>query len=48
VFAEAGRIAAAECRPTADQRGPVEYKRHLAGELVARALERAAARAPGT
>ena len=47
VFAEAGRIAAAECRPTADQRGPVEYKRHLAGELVARALERAAARARG-
>ena len=47
VFAEAGRLAAAACRPTADQRGPVEYKRHLAGELVTRALERATARARG-
>ncbi len=40
-FAEAGRIAAAHCRPTADQRGPVDYKRHLAGELTTRALHRA-------
>jgi carbon-monoxide dehydrogenase medium subunit len=37
-FAEAGRIAAAHCRPTADQRGPIDYKRHLAGELTTRAL----------
>jgi aerobic carbon-monoxide dehydrogenase medium subunit len=37
-FAEAGRIAAAHCRPAADQRGPVDYKRHLAGELTTRAL----------
>ncbi len=44
-YAEAGRIAAAACRPVADQRGPVDYKRHLAGELTARALERAVARA---
>jgi aerobic carbon-monoxide dehydrogenase medium subunit len=44
-FAEAGRIAAEHCRPTADQRGPVDYKRHLAGELTTRALRRAAARA---
>jgi aerobic carbon-monoxide dehydrogenase medium subunit len=44
-FVEAGRIAALGCRPTADQRGPVDYKRHLAGELVTRALRRAVGRA---
>lgn len=42
-FVKAGRIAARRCRPTADQRGPVDYKRHLAGELVTRALRQAAA-----
>jgi carbon-monoxide dehydrogenase medium subunit len=41
---EAGRIAALHCRPVADQRGPVDYKRHLAGELVTRALRRALGR----
>jgi carbon-monoxide dehydrogenase medium subunit len=46
-FAEAGRIAAEHCAPVADQRGPVDYKRHLAGELTVRALRRAAARARG-
>ncbi|NMO88956.1 xanthine dehydrogenase family protein subunit M [Actinomycetospora sp. TBRC 11914] len=46
-FAEAGRIAAEHCRPTADQRGPVDYKRHLVGVLVARTCHRAAARARG-
>ena len=46
-FAEAGRLAAENCRPSADQRGPVDYKRHLAGELTTRALHRAAARARG-
>lgn len=46
-FTEAGRIAAEDCRPVADQRGPVDYKRHLAGELTTRALRRAAARARG-
>jgi carbon-monoxide dehydrogenase medium subunit len=46
-FAEAGRIAAEHCRPSADQRGPAEYKRHLAAELTTRALRRAAARARG-
>jgi aerobic carbon-monoxide dehydrogenase medium subunit len=44
-FAEAGRLAAAHCAPVADQRGPVDYKRHLAGELTVRSLHRAAARA---
>jgi aerobic carbon-monoxide dehydrogenase medium subunit len=46
-FAAAGRLAAIHCRPSADQRGPVDYKRHLAGELTVRALRRAAARAGG-
>ncbi|HEX5495036.1 MAG TPA: xanthine dehydrogenase family protein subunit M [Mycobacteriales bacterium] len=46
-FTEAGRLAAQHCQPSADQRGPVDYKRHLAGELTTRALRRAAARARG-
>ncbi|GEL21650.1 carbon monoxide dehydrogenase medium subunit [Pseudonocardia sulfidoxydans NBRC 16205] len=44
-FAAAGAAAAEHCRPTADQRGPVDYKRHLAGELTVRALRAATARA---
>ncbi|HTW00747.1 MAG TPA: xanthine dehydrogenase family protein subunit M [Streptosporangiaceae bacterium] len=44
-FAEAGRIAAEHCRPSSDQRGPADYKRHLARELAARALRRAFVRA---
>jgi carbon-monoxide dehydrogenase medium subunit len=47
-FAEAGRIAAEDCNPRADQRGPVDYKRHLAEELTIRALRRAAERAGAT
>jgi carbon-monoxide dehydrogenase medium subunit len=47
-FAGAGRLAAASCRPVADQRGTVEFKRALAGELTIRALRRAAARAGGS
>jgi carbon-monoxide dehydrogenase medium subunit len=46
-LAEAGKIAAAHCRPVADQRGPVDYKRHLAGELTTRALRLAMGRAGG-
>jgi aerobic carbon-monoxide dehydrogenase medium subunit len=46
-FARAGEIAAEHCRPTSDQRGPAEYKRHLARELTIRALRRAARRAIG-
>jgi carbon-monoxide dehydrogenase medium subunit len=46
-FAEAGTIAASGCNPTADQRGPADYKRHLVAELTARALRRATARAQG-
>ena len=45
LFAEAGRIAAAACEPVADQRGGVDYKRHLADELTRRVLRRACARA---
>jgi carbon-monoxide dehydrogenase medium subunit len=45
LFARAAEIAAEDCSPTADQRGPVDYKRHLARELTHRALRRAAARA---
>ncbi|WP_395104490.1 FAD binding domain-containing protein [Actinomadura sp. SCN-SB] len=40
-FAEAGRLAAEHCSPSSDQRGPADYKRHLAGELTTRALRRA-------
>ncbi|MET7326517.1 xanthine dehydrogenase family protein subunit M [Nonomuraea sp. NPDC005650] len=43
-FAEAGRIAGEHCDPHADQRGPADYKRHLAAELTRRALARAAGR----
>lgn len=46
-FARAGQIAAEYCHPVADQRGPTDYKRHLAAELTVRALRRAAARATG-
>jgi carbon-monoxide dehydrogenase medium subunit len=45
VFAEAARRAAQDCDPIADNRGPADYKRHLAGELTKRALRRAAERA---
>lgn len=44
LFAEAGALASEECSPIADGRGPVDYKRHLAGELTKRALRRAAER----
>jgi aerobic carbon-monoxide dehydrogenase medium subunit len=45
LFAAAGQIAAEDCSPSADGRGPVDYKRHLAGVLTHRALRRATARA---
>lgn len=45
VFAEAGRLAAEASAPVEDQRGPVDYKRHLADELTRRVLRSAAARA---
>jgi carbon-monoxide dehydrogenase medium subunit len=45
LFTQAGEIASADCSPSADGRGPVDYKRHLAGVLTKRALLRATARA---
>jgi aerobic carbon-monoxide dehydrogenase medium subunit len=45
LFAEAGALVSADCSPNTDNRGPAEYKRHLAGELTTRALRRAVARA---
>jgi carbon-monoxide dehydrogenase medium subunit len=44
-LARAGEIAAEHCRPVTDQRGPADYKRHLAKELTTRALKVAVARA---
>jgi aerobic carbon-monoxide dehydrogenase medium subunit len=48
LFAQAGAIAAEDCSPGADGRGPVDYKRHLAGVLTHRALRRATERAGGS
>jgi aerobic carbon-monoxide dehydrogenase medium subunit len=45
LFTQAGTIAAEDCSPMADGRGPVDYKRHLAGVLTGRALRHATARA---
>ncbi len=45
LFAQAGAIASEDCSPSADGRGPIDYKRHLAGVLTHRALRRAAERA---
>jgi carbon-monoxide dehydrogenase medium subunit len=45
LFVQAGEIAAEDCMPMSDGRGPADYKRHLAGVLTKRALRRAAARA---
>jgi aerobic carbon-monoxide dehydrogenase medium subunit len=45
LFAQAAQIASEDCSPVADGRGPVDYKRHLAGVLTTRALRRATARA---
>ncbi|MDP1878102.1 MAG: xanthine dehydrogenase family protein subunit M [Actinomycetota bacterium] len=44
---EAARLAAESCDPTSDQRGPADYKKHLAQELTLRALRRAAASSQG-
>jgi aerobic carbon-monoxide dehydrogenase medium subunit len=44
-FARAGQLAAVSCQPVSDQRGPADYKRHLACELTIRSLRRALARA---
>ncbi len=43
----AARLASESCTPYADQRGPVDYKRHLAFELSLRALRRSAQASQG-
>ena len=48
LFASVGEIASEDCSPSADGRGPIDYKRHLAGVLTRRALSRATARAEGS
>jgi len=45
LFEQAAAIASEDAMPMPDSRGPVDYKRHLAGVLTKRALRRAAARA---
>ena len=44
----AGRAAAAQCSPTADLRGSIEYKRDMTRVLTKRAIRRAISRAQGT
>jgi carbon-monoxide dehydrogenase medium subunit len=44
LFAQAGAMASQDCSPSADGRGPVDYKRHVAGVLSKRALSKAASR----
>ncbi|MBI1378038.1 MAG: xanthine dehydrogenase family protein subunit M [Frankiales bacterium] len=46
-LAAAARATADSVEPSADQRGPVDYKKHLAYELTLRALRRAAAASQG-
>jgi carbon-monoxide dehydrogenase medium subunit len=46
-FAATAQLCHDICSPQADQRGPVDYKRHLARELTLRALTRSVARARG-
>jgi aerobic carbon-monoxide dehydrogenase medium subunit len=46
-FATAGQMCADASAPQSDQRGPADYKRHLAGELTRRSLVRSAASAKG-
>jgi carbon-monoxide dehydrogenase medium subunit len=46
-IAAAAAACAEACNPSADQRGPEDYKRHLVGVLVGRALTKSIARAKG-
>jgi carbon-monoxide dehydrogenase medium subunit len=45
LFAQAGAMASQDCSPSSDGRGPIDYKRHVAGVLSKRALVKAAQRA---
>ena len=44
-IAAAVAAALADINPTGDNRGPVEFKRHVAGIIIGRAIERALSRA---
>jgi aerobic carbon-monoxide dehydrogenase medium subunit len=46
-LAQAATLAADSCEPNSDQRGPADYKKHLAMELTLRALRRSAAASQG-
>ncbi len=46
-IAAAAELAAAGCNPSSDQRGPADYKKHLAKELTSRALTRSVAASQG-
>jgi carbon-monoxide dehydrogenase medium subunit len=45
LLAQVSEIASEDCSPGADGRGPIDYKRHLAGVLAQRAVRRSLARA---
>jgi len=47
VLEAVGRAAAAECDPSADLRGSVEYKRDLTRVLTKRVIKKAVERAKG-
>lgn len=47
VLEAAGKAAAAECNPSADLRGQIDYKRDLVRVLIKRAVRRAVERAQG-
>jgi carbon-monoxide dehydrogenase medium subunit len=47
LFRRAGDAAGDQCRPSADVRGSIKYKRAMAAEMTVRALRRAVARARG-
>jgi carbon-monoxide dehydrogenase medium subunit len=47
VIEAAGRAAAAECDPSPDLRGSVDYKRDMTRVMVKRSIQRAVARAKG-
>lgn len=47
IFTEAAQLASENCNPSVDQRGPIDYKRHLVQVLTLRALTRATSRAAG-
>jgi len=44
LYEQAGALASASCSPSTDNRGTVEYKRHLADELTRRTLRTAVGR----